>query len=491
MNKRLYLLLLLLAISFQPQPLQGALPNTPSVQKHFLSQSKLADEPIKVNVDWSNVVRKIPQYAYSVNSAANFIPSYSNNATFMRNLKMMTQTKSFVRLHGWGMLGDSPEAWQDSGVWDSQKINQALRPLVDAGHEVIINIPSGPKGENDYQDSIRFAKFCADLVKIVNIDHQLDIKYWEIPNEREAGFVEPGLSVSEMATLLKTASNAMKAVDPSIKVGGPATSWVNIDYIPELVKALYPNIDFISVHTYSGDGTNSIPNAYDIAQNAISDLATLRERVNVATGNDYLPIFLTEYNISYQGSPRIQTHHGAVYDAMMLTGTIKSGADASMYWNIAPYSDMSVLNGDIVEGNAHLFEVFNQSFHGELIKSQSSDSSKIIVYPVKQDVDTGEYAFALINRSADSQVINLDFEHWLPSDLSWYLWDKDNAFNRQATNWTALKQGNFTLSPYSVNLFVSQNKNDSSSGGGALSFHLLLFSLMAFIYRKLLVNLMR
>jgi hypothetical protein len=176
---------------------------------------------------------------------------------------------------------------------------------------------------------------------------------------------------------------------------------------------------------------------------------------------------------------------------MMLTGTIKSGADASMYWNIAPYSDMSVLNGDIVEGNAHLFEVFNQSFHGELIKSQLSDSSKIIVYPVKQGVNTGEYVFALINRSADSQVINLDFEHWLPSDLSWYLWDKDNAFNRQATNWTALKQGNFTLSPYSVNLFVSQNENDSSSGGGALSFHLLLFSLMAFIYRKLLVNLMR
>ncbi len=245
----------------------------------------ITSHAIEVTIHWDKVVRKIPSYAYGVNSPANFIPAYSNNPTFMGHLKSITQKKGFIRLHGWGMLGDSPEAWQKNGVWDSVKINQALRPLVDNGYTVMINIPSGPQGEDDYRDPVVFATFCADLVKIVNIDHRLGIKYWEIPNEREAGFSNPGLSVSEMATLIKTSSAAMKDVDPSIKVGGPAAAWINLDYLADLVDVLYPTIDFISAHTYSGDGLNSLEAAYDIALFAAADLAKLRTRANAVTAS--------------------------------------------------------------------------------------------------------------------------------------------------------------------------------------------------------------
>ena len=92
-----------------------------------------------------------------------------------------------------------------------------------------------------------------------------------------------------------------------------------MDYLTQLVDEIYPNIDFITAHTYSGDGSNSLQNAYDVAQYATTDLAELRSRLNLITGDNYLPIFLTEYNIAYQGSPRIQNHEGAVYDAMILT----------------------------------------------------------------------------------------------------------------------------------------------------------------------------
>jgi len=100
---------------------------------------------IQVTVDWDSQIREIPRYAYGINSPANFIPSFSNNQTFMSNLELITQKKSFIRLHGWGMLGDSPEAWQGGGVWNSSKIEQALRPLVDGGYSIMINIPSDLK----------------------------------------------------------------------------------------------------------------------------------------------------------------------------------------------------------------------------------------------------------------------------------------------------------------------------------------------------------
>lgn len=410
---------------------------------------------INLNVDWNNAIREIPATAYGVNSPANFIPEFSTDPVFMDNLELITQKKGFIRLHGWGMLGDSPEAWQENGSWNSPKIEQALRPLVEEGYTVMINIPSGPQGEEDYQNPEAYAQFCADLVKIVNIDHELGIEYWEIPNEREAGFIDPGLSVSEMAALIETTAEAMKAVDPSIKVGGPATAWVNVDYVSQLVDATYPNIDFLTVHTYSGDGSNSLQDTYDIAQAATADLAELRTRVNSITDNNYLPIFLTEHNIAFQGSPRIQSTKGAVYDAIILAESMESGADASMYWNVAPYSDMSLLDGDSHSENVHIFEIFNQSFHGSLMHSQSENSAKVVVYAASNQRN-GTRAFGLINRTLNSQSITLDFDGWQPAGLTWNLWDNDNDFSTSETNWHELNNGRFILSPYSVNLFITR-----------------------------------
>ena len=416
----------------------------------------LVENSIKVSVNWDKVIRKIPSYAYGVNSPANFIPAYSTNSTFMNNLQFITQKKGFIRLHGWGMLGDSPETWQQNGIWDSNKIEQALRPLVNDGYTVMINIPSGAQGENDYQNPVAFSKFCADLVKIVNIDHNLGIEYWEIPNEREIGFSTPGLSVSEMATFIRTATSAMKMVDSSIKVGGAATAWVNVDYLSQLVDELYPDIDFITAHSYSGDGSNSLQDAYDNAQFTSEDLGILRARINKIAGVNNLPIFLSEYNIAFQGDPRIQTYEGAVYDAIILTENITAGADATMYWNVAPYSDMSLLDGDTRDENSQLFKIFNESFHGDLMSSQSQEPRKVMVYAVTNQINPSSYAFSLINRTENPQTINLDFKGMEPINMTLHVSDAHNDFSTRDTSWNSLNQGNFVLSPYSVNLFITQ-----------------------------------
>jgi len=350
------------------------------------------------------------------------------------------------------MLGDSPEAWQKDGVWNSEKINAALAPMTQQGYKVMINIPSGSSGEGDYQNPTEFAQFCADLVQIVNIDLGLGIEYWEIPNERENPFTAPGITVPEMAVFIETAALAMKAIDPSIKVGGPATAWVNIDYLTELVALTYPNIDFITCHTYSGDCANAIDDAYDIAQHATDDLATLRNQINAITGASYLPIFLTEYNISYQGCPRVQSYEGAVNDAIILTESIKSGIDATNYWNVAPYSDMSFFDGDEHLEIARLYEIFNRSFHGDLKESTSSADSKVIAYATS---DENQLAFCLINRTSQTQTINIEFENWVYTNLFWHHIDSDNIFSTAAVNEEDMLSNGIDLTPYSVNLFVS------------------------------------
>ena len=128
-----------------------------------------------------------------------------------------------------------------------------------------------------------------------------------------------------------------------------------------------------------------------------------------------------------------------------------------MFWAMAPYSDMSLIDGDNLEDSAHLFKIFNQSFHGNLVNSQSSDPNKVKIYAVANQTNTDTHAFSLINRTANSQAINLTFNNWLPSEVTWNLWDADNDFTTRNISWTDLNKSSFVLSPYSVNLFVGQN----------------------------------
>ena len=413
---------------------------------HFCFLTYSHAQTINIEINWNHPIRVIPEYAYGVNSPANFIPAYSNDVGFMEKIELITQKKGLIRLHGWGMLGDSPESWQNQGIWNSVKINNALTPLTTQGYEVMINIPSGPGGEDDYQNPEAFAQFCADLVQIVNIDYQLGVEYWEIPNERESGFTSPGLTTMEMSNFIKTASLAMKAVDPSIKVGGAATAWVNIGYLTELVE-LTPEIDFISCHAYSGDCSNSLHDIYNIAQYAVEDLQALRKMINNA-----IPIFLTEYNLSFQGCDRIQSFEGAVYDAIIMTESIKAGIGGTCYWAIAPYSDMSVIIGEELTDNAHLFEKFNKHFHGELVKNNSSDSTKVMVYSTV-DESTNNYSFCLINRTAVSQDVQLQMMGIIPDSLERFSWNEQNSYLADTTTWLDLSNGNLSLAPYSVTMY--------------------------------------
>ncbi len=127
-----------------------------------------------------------------------------------------------------------------------------------------------------------------------------------------------------------------------------------------------------------------------------------------------------------------------------------------MYWAMAPYSDMSLLDGDTRDENSYLYEILNQSFHGDLISSASQQPAKVTSFAVSNKKDSGGrgHAFSLINRTANPQRVKLHFDSWRPTNLLWNLWDGDNAFSKRKTTWGQLNNGEFVLSPYSVNFFV-------------------------------------
>jgi xylan 1,4-beta-xylosidase len=77
--------------------------------------------------------------------------------------------------------------------------------------------------------------------------------YFEVWNEPDLGFFWSGTQ-QQYFELYKASVEAVRSVDPSLKVGGPATS--KVQWIPEFLAYCAQNslpVDFVSTHLYAGD----------------------------------------------------------------------------------------------------------------------------------------------------------------------------------------------------------------------------------------------
>jgi hypothetical protein len=407
---------------------------------------------VGVTVDWNKTLRRVDPMSYGVNCPACFDPAWTSNPRLQRPLATIAAgARPLIRLHGWGMVAQgSNESWLNADdTWNADKIKSALTPLVQAGYQLMIDIPSGPRGERDPVDPIAMAPFAASLVKIVNVDDKFGVKYWELPNEREHI-----LSASQMAQLLSNASRAMKGVDPSIQVGGPAVEDINYDYIDEVVKQCYPDIDFVTAHTYGGNGKQSPQVSYKSAVNAVGKVHELREHLNIAAQGKYLPIFVDEYNIGWDGNPGIYNNEGAVYFSIIQTGVIDAGGDVSAVWDLSPPHDMSIVNRDgTLTDSANLFSLMNRYFHGDEATTSSSAPDVVRAFAVKS---TPANSLLLSNLSESEVTVFTRFASREPSTLDEYRITASGYMRNKGIRWAPLETNGLTMAARSVVILVFQ-----------------------------------
>src|SRR5690606_23562939 len=131
-----------------------------------------------------------------------------------------------------------------------------------------------------------------------------------------------------------------RAVDPSIKVGGPAfgspEKEVNFN---EFAAVAHPELDFISYHQYPSSAlADSDEKIWDLAQ-ALGGI-TRGVTTNLRRHTDRpIETFHNEYNINYRWrsvaviEPRMKTRKGAVFDALALFSMIEAGVTGAAAWN--------------------------------------------------------------------------------------------------------------------------------------------------------------
>ncbi|GIF99091.1 GH39 family glycosyl hydrolase [Catellatospora citrea] len=190
----------------------------------------------------------------------------------------------------------------------------------------------------------------ADLVK-ATVSHLVDrygieqvrtwpIEVWNEPNLKEFW---AGADRDAYHRLYEVSADAVKAVDASLQVGGPAISPGADDWLipfAEFTDGRGVPVDFVSKHAYTSGPAQHVPfgvhQTLAPAERLLEQFASPRELL-AATALAGLPVHITEFNSSYR--PDNPVHDTALHAAYLAPVLANGGdlVDSFSYWT---FSDM-------------------------------------------------------------------------------------------------------------------------------------------------------
>ena len=336
----------------------------------------------------------------------------------------------FVRYHSWEAMGDSKttaQGWIDTKnhAWDAKKILNALAALTTDQSNVLINIPTWPDWMDPNHHGVPdrpadFARWCADLARIL-VNSPRKVTYLEITNERDGAFYvdlrtnggwgppkDPNIPdrISDLAQIYNLAADAVKSVNPDLKVGGPAAARADLlPFAEKFVDLTKDHLDFYSAHAYaSGSASDPDQKILTRADQMVDSVKSLKDDVERHAGRP-LPVLFDEFNISWTWEtrdPRMTNHLGAVFDALILTQAAKDGIAGTAAWNERDGIYGKSSNDGALRPSAYLYGQLNTFGIGKIVQCDSSDS-EIATFAIQGQKGT---AIWLINRSHDFKKVS-------------------------------------------------------------------------------------
>ncbi|MCW3847270.1 beta-xylosidase [Sphingomonas sp. LB-2] len=165
--------------------------------------------------------------------------------------------------------------------------------------------------------------------------------YFEVWNEPNlAGFWEKADKAAYFDLYARTA-RILKAADPQLRVGGPATA--GAAWVPDFLAFAHANqlpVDFVATHTYGVkggflDANGKEDNKLDSSPDSIvGDVARVRKEID-ASPYPGIPLYFTEWSTSY--SPRDSIHDSYLSAAFILDKLHRTEglAQGMSYWTFS------------------------------------------------------------------------------------------------------------------------------------------------------------
>jgi hypothetical protein len=199
--------------------------------------------------------------------------------------------------------------------WSGDQWIQAIRST---GAEPLITVPYD-------------AREAAAMVKHFNTGGGDAVHYWLIGNEPDL----TGMSAARYSALFNQDYDAMKAINPTIKIGGGTTAWYDAPFLQTFVQQCGSRVDFIDFHLYAqqGNEAGSYTTLFQTAENYGEDIHALRALLQAfaPARASKIRIEVGEWELNWGGGAQNQTNFHAVWVASVLGHILDAGGRSLFY----------------------------------------------------------------------------------------------------------------------------------------------------------------
>jgi hypothetical protein len=311
----------------------------------------------------------------------------------------------------------------------------------------------------------------AGLVRYANIEKKYGIVYWSIGNEPTlfAAELQETYDTERLNKEWRAIAEAMKAVDPSIKLIGPDLhQWEasyettlkdssGRDWMTEFLKANGDLIDVVTVHRYplamSGTQNVTIEMMRENTRKWTGEITYLRSLIRETTGRD-IPMAFTEVNSNpsgaFGGAATPDTFYNAIWYADVLGHMIQQRVFMVNYWVISQRTGgLGLISGSTIRPTLYVFHLYKH-FGSELVYA-ASGVENVNVYAAKRE--DGALTVLVINLLDTGQRVPLQVQG-LELDRAeiWLLDATHNAENLGAQQFPA--DGVLELPGQSATLYI-------------------------------------
>ncbi len=318
----------------------------------------------------------------------------------------------------------------------------------------------------------------ANLVRYANKTKGYNVKYWSIGNEpnlysrRPDGI--PGYDTPRYNQEWQKIAEAMRAVDPSIKLVGPDVTSLVVrpndpvtrkarEWLEEFLKANGDLVDIVSFHRYPFPVVPSDPLPTKEQLLAASEewdelIPLVRQIIKSNTGQDK-PIAVTEVNSDWAavsgGEATPETFYNALWWGDSLGRMMRQGVDIVAQFLLTSQAgtgggEMGLLAKDDARPTYYVYPMY-QKF-GRTLLPVAGDDDAVSIFAAKRD--DGALTLMAINRSDKTTTRPLQLNGFMPSGPA-EVWQLDKTHKAEKIEPQKIADGaTVTLPPYSMTLWV-------------------------------------
>lgn len=325
-------------------------------------------------------------------------------------------------------------SWGDQNNIQPFQIDTFMGILQKMGAAAMINVrlENGSPGQ------------AAQLVRYVNIDKIYNVRYWAIGNEPTLYRGDPytNYETTQFNKDWRAMAQAMKAVDPSIKLIGPELHQFTDqesqnprdpsgrDWMTEFLKSNGDLVDVVSFHRYPFPTSSTAPPATieELHQNVYQwdkIVIYLRTLIHQTTGRD-LPIAVTEFNSHYnqvtKGEATPDSQYNAIWLADVLGRLMSNGVFMADQWLLTTrdaQGGWGLIGSGELRPSYYVYQMYKM-FGSELVYS-SSDDPDLSIYAAKRN--DGALTIIVINLSLVEKTKPLRIENEANAEAEAWLFD--------------------------------------------------------------------